>query len=148
MTKLEPRNDGVTNTLTSVQKDNLLADAQREEPARTMAKDAQQAMAEQLQYFYDDEGHLCFINEEGKTVYFRIRKLTERECFRLMGLRDDEIDKLQAAGIPRSQQYKLAGNSIVVDVMGGNERHNGIFGNLFFPHEAEQADRHGQLSLF
>lgn len=45
---------------------------------------------------------------------FRIRKLTERECFRLMDVSDSDIDKTQAAGISRSQQYKLAGNSIVV----------------------------------
>jgi len=48
---------------------------------------------------------------------YRIRKLTPRECFRLQGVRDPEIDKIQAAGISDAQQYKLAGNSIVVDVM-------------------------------
>lgn len=45
---------------------------------------------------------------------FRVRKLTERECFRLMDLPDDYIDKIKAAGVCRTQQYKLAGNSIVV----------------------------------
>lgn len=54
-----------------------------------------------------------------------IRKLTPRECFRLMGLYDTDIDKIQAAGISNSQQYKLAGNSIVVDVL------EAIFSNLF-----------------
>ena len=48
---------------------------------------------------------------------FRIRKLTPRECFRLMGVDDADIDKIQAAGISNSAQYKLAGNSIVVDVL-------------------------------
>ena len=48
---------------------------------------------------------------------YRIRKLTPRECFRLMGMRDDDIDKIQAAGISNTQQYKMAGNSIVVDVL-------------------------------
>lgn len=48
---------------------------------------------------------------------FRIRKLTPRECFRLMGVDDNDIDKIQAAGISNSAQYKLAGNSIVVDVL-------------------------------
>ena len=56
---------------------------------------------------------------------FRIRKLTPRECFRLMGMRDDDIDKIQAAGISNTQQYKMAGNSIVVDVL------EAIFKNLF-----------------
>ena len=48
---------------------------------------------------------------------FRIRKLTPRECFRLMGVSDADIDKIQASGISNSSQYKLAGNSIVVDVL-------------------------------
>ena len=48
---------------------------------------------------------------------FRIRKLTPRECFRLMGMDETDIDKIQAAGISNSGQYKLAGNSIVVDVL-------------------------------
>lgn len=48
---------------------------------------------------------------------FRIRKLTPRECFRLMGVDDADIDKIQASGISNSSQYKLAGNSIVVDVL-------------------------------
>ena len=56
---------------------------------------------------------------------FRIRKLTPRECFRLMGMRDADIDKIQEAGISNTQQYKLAGNSIVVDVL------EAIFKNLF-----------------
>ena len=56
---------------------------------------------------------------------FRIRKLTPRECFRLMGMRDSDIDKIQEAGISNTQQYKLAGNSIVVDVL------EAIFKNLF-----------------
>ena len=58
-------------------------------------------------------------------VDFRIRKLTPRECFRLMGMRDDDIDKIQNAGISNTQQYKMAGNSIVVDVL------EAIFKNLF-----------------
>lgn len=56
---------------------------------------------------------------------FRIRKLTPRECFRLMGVGESNIDKIQAAGISNTQQYKLAGNSIVVPVL------EGIFRNLF-----------------
>lgn len=55
--------------------------------------------------------------EELKGKKFRIRKLTPKECFRLMGVDDKDIDKIQAAGISNSGQYKLAGNSIVVDVL-------------------------------
>ena len=47
----------------------------------------------------------------------RVRRLTPRELFRLMGVRDAQIDTIQAAGISNSQQAKLAGNSIVVDVL-------------------------------
>jgi DNA (cytosine-5)-methyltransferase 1 len=47
----------------------------------------------------------------------RIRKLTPREYFRLMGVDDADIDTIQSAGISNSQQYKMAGNSIVVDVL-------------------------------
>lgn len=55
--------------------------------------------------------------KELKGKKFRIRKLTPRECFRLMGVDDKDIDKIQAAGVSNSAQYKLAGNSIVVDVL-------------------------------
>ena len=61
----------------------------------------------------------------GTTDGFRIRKLTPRECFRLMGVSDADIDKIQAAGISKSQQYKMAGNSIVVNCLAA------IFRQLF-----------------
>lgn len=48
---------------------------------------------------------------------FRIRKLTPTECFRLMDVTDDDIVKVQSAGISNSKQYKLAGNSICVNVL-------------------------------
>ena len=48
---------------------------------------------------------------------YRIRKLTPRECFRLMGMKDDDIDKIQEAGISNTQQYKMAGNSICIPVL-------------------------------
>lgn len=53
----------------------------------------------------------------GATDGYRIRKLTPRECFRLMGVSESDIDKIQGAGISNTQQYKMAGNSIVVDVL-------------------------------
>ena len=60
---------------------------------------------------------------------YRIRKLTPRECFRLMGC-DEEISN--------SQQYKLAGNSIVVDVL------YHLFRKMFVETENESQ----QLTLF
>ena len=66
----------------------------------------------------------------------RIRKLTPRECFRLMGVSDKDIDTIQAAGMSRSQQYKLAGNSIVVNCLAA------IFRQLFVGNfnEAQQLE--------
>lgn len=45
-----------------------------------------------------------------------IRKLTERECFRLMDVSEADIEILTGGGISRTQLRKLAGNSIVVNV--------------------------------
>lgn len=67
--------------------------------------------------------------EDGRFAWIRIRKLTPRECFRLMDVDEHYIDKIQAAGISDSQQYKMAGNSIVVACM------EGMFYNLFSEEE-------------
>lgn len=56
---------------------------------------------------------------------YKIRKMTPKECFRLMGVSDADIEKMQSVGISDSQLYKMAGNSIVVDVM------EGIFTRMF-----------------
>ena len=55
----------------------------------------------------------------------RIRKLTPRDCMRLMGVSDADFDKMREAGISDTQLYKLAGNSIVVPVL------EGIFTQMF-----------------
>lgn len=74
-----------------------------------------------------------YVKEGGSKLHrkgdypFRIRKLTPRECFRLMGLQDDDIDIIQSANISNSQMYHMAGNSIVVNVL------DGIFENMFYP---------------
>lgn len=48
----------------------------------------------------------------------RVRKLTPREGFRLMGLKDNQISKIIKSGlISNSKMYMLAGNSIVVPVI-------------------------------
>lgn len=73
--RLEQNTQGVSNCLTSVQKDNLLLENQ-----------------------------------------YRIRKLTPRECGRLMGVSDEDISKMAAVN-SNTQLYKQFGNSIVVDVM-------------------------------
>lgn len=68
-------------------------------------------------------GYKIFETDMGKI--YRIRKLTPRECFRLMGVSDADVDKIRDAGISESQQYKMAGNSIVVQVL------EGIFTQMF-----------------
>lgn len=56
----------------------------------------------------------------------RIRKLTPKECWRLMGFADEDVEKA-AEVCSNSQLYKQAGNSIVVNVL------MAIFGELFVP---------------
>ena len=46
----------------------------------------------------------------------RVRKLTPRECWRLMGFSDDDFNKAKKVNSDR-QLYKQAGNSIVVNVL-------------------------------
>jgi DNA (cytosine-5)-methyltransferase 1 len=77
--------------------------------------------------------------KQGVVTNYRIRKLTPRECFRLMGVNDADIDKIQAVGISNSQQYKMAGNSIVVD----NLYH--IFRTMFVDKPTKRVK---QLTLF
>jgi DNA (cytosine-5)-methyltransferase 1 len=71
-------------------------------------------------------------------INYRIRKLTPREVFRLMGVTETNIDKIQNSGVSQSQQYKMAGNSIVVDVL------EHIFRKMF----VDTAQESQQLSLF
>lgn len=61
---------------------------------------------------------------EPEAKSFRVRKLTPRECYRLMGFTDEQFNKSQVFSSD-SQLYKQAGNSIVVDVL------YYIFGKLF-----------------
>lgn len=50
------------------------------------------------------------------TLNYRIRKLTPKECGRLMGVRDKDIDTMEV-NQSNSSQYHLYGDSIVVDVL-------------------------------
>ena len=86
-----PRTDGVSNTLSTSTKDNMLA-----VPELRM-----------------EDG--CMVDKEGRK--YRIRKLTPTECFRLQDVSDEDIEKMKQAGIAKTNLYKLAGNSIVVSCM-------------------------------
>ena len=68
-----------------------------------------------------------FISEvDERLESLRIRKLTPKECWRLMGFKDEEFERAKSAGISNTQLYRQAGNSIVVDTLV-----NGVFKYLF-----------------
>lgn len=93
----------------------------------------EQRCDEGLRFFKDNVcGTIRTINSGGdKRVIettnseIRIRKLTPTECFRIMGVSSDDISKIQSKKISDTQQYKLAGNSIVVNVL------EELFKNMF-----------------
>lgn len=110
--KYSPRIDGVSNTLSTSTKDNMLA-----MPELRM-----------------QDG--CMVDKDGHK--YRIRKLTPTECFRLMDVEDEDIEKMKSAGIAKTNLYKLAGNSIVVSCM------YHLFRKLFIDKESETE----QLQIF
>ena len=57
---------------------------------------------------------ICHVDAE-----YRVRKLTPKECWRLMGFSDEDFEKAATAGVSNAQLYKQAGNSIVVPVLEG-----------------------------
>ena len=61
---------------------------------------------------YKDPKIVKFLNQ-GLTI----RKLTLKECWRLMGFDDNDIDICIDNGISNTQLYKQAGNSIVVPIL-------------------------------
>ncbi len=68
------------------------------------------------------------LRDKGKLMdkkKLRIRRLTPRECFRLMDFDDEDFDKVKDIN-SNSQLYRQAGNSIVVKCL------EEIFKNLFF----------------
>jgi DNA (cytosine-5)-methyltransferase 1 len=56
---------------------------------------------------------------------YKIRRLTPKECWRLMGFDDTDFEKAKNVPMSNAQLYKQAGNSIVVNVL------EKIFKNLF-----------------
>lgn len=91
---------------------------------------------------YSTEGVACTIaatrfSNPRYLMKNRIRKLTEIECLRLMGVSDEDASKIRSVNSAR-QTYKQAGNSIVVDVMVA------IFDNLF----NKQGQMSGQMSIY
>lgn len=56
----------------------------------------------------------CVVNGGAEEMY-RIRKLTEVECMRLMGFKDEDIQKVKDIGMSNTQMYKQSGNGIVTN---------------------------------
>lgn len=63
-----------------------------------------------------DTAHTGGIMEKYENGKLRIRKLTPKECWRLMGFKDEDFEKAEAVN-SNTQLYKQAGNSIVVNVL-------------------------------
>jgi DNA (cytosine-5)-methyltransferase 1 len=102
--RLELNLNGTSNSLTTVQKDNVVVCEQRND--------------EGLRFFKDGIcGTIRTIADGGDKRVIRnqtIRRLTPRECFRLMDFPDTFTWP-----VSNSQAYKQAGNSIVVAVLAG-----------------------------
>lgn len=154
--QLELNKEGTSNTITTVEKDNYVL-----EPKITIDKEVKPSVAKNFEREKEeilksdkeiyqaqcDSGWQD--NKIGLKVsptirannsdtfaldkQYRIRKLTPRECFRLMGFKDEQFDKIK--DVSNAQLYKQAGNSIVVNVL------EAIFRQLFL------ADHTGQKQI-
>ena len=99
--QLELNTQGVVNALTTVQKDNLVM-----EEKGAKQNDEEKRIREIWKPASDKQGARSY----------RIRKLTPREVWRLMGYTDEDFDKAAAVN-SQTQLYKQAGNAIVKQVL-------------------------------
>ena len=118
--RLEPNTTNCANTLTTVQKDNYILEPKVIDDTVGFYDEPR---------IYDETVPTLRAERYGLKVTecnpeLRIRKLTPKECFRLMGFSDEDFDSIH--GISNAQLYKMAGNSIVVNVL------EEIFKSLFF----------------
>ena len=124
--EMELRTDGVSNTLSTVQKDNYICEksivAMRgrnpENPSdRTLGSPTEQRLEPNSQGICNT---LTSVQKDNmvleKYSKYRIRKLTPQECWRLMDFTDEDFEKASAVN-SQTQLYKQAGNSIVVNVL-------------------------------
>lgn len=140
----EVREDGITNTLSTVQKDNQLAVKVSEATKQGYAecrvgvdtvnlsvpgsKTRRERVGKEIANTLDtscNQGIFVQVSEElivyavwyeKYQCYIAIRKLTPRECFRLQGWSDDYFEKAQFVNSD-SQLYKQAGNGVTVTVI-------------------------------
>lgn len=109
--------DGLSNTLTTVQKDNYVVVPKLLGGIGEMKSNSGTQWYQQDR-IYDDK---CAISVTTSfNPYYkdnlRIRKLTPKECFRLMGVKDQDFEKI-AQNQSNASLYHLAGDSIVVNVL-------------------------------
>lgn len=109
----------------------------------------EQRCDEGLRFFKDNVcGAIRTINSGGdKRVIeiepnFRIRRLTPRECLRLQGVSDRDIDKMISIGLSDSSLYKLAGNSIAKNVL------DALHINMFKSKGIRKLSKNEKLRLF
>ena len=125
--RLEPNAQGMCNSLTTVQKDNMVLIKQATKSGSIECEvggcfDASYPESETRRGRVQDNGNTCpTLTAQNQDIVridlnYRIRKLTPRECGRLMGVSDEDISKMAAVN-SNTQLYNQFGNSIVVDVM-------------------------------
>lgn len=121
---LEPNEDGITNTLTTVTKDNylLIKNATKQgylvanpgdgiDYSRTNSKTRRGRVQKEMSHTLTTIDYECVLEKN-----LRIRKLTPREYWRLMGFTDQQFERAEKVN-SNTQLYKQAGNSIVVNVL-------------------------------
>lgn len=141
--RLEINYSGTSNTLTTVQKDNYLVEwIIPDTDILENMDDSAIFVKRKINEYIEENGYLpemfnpynkqkivdiaptqttqCGTSTSSAAVIvknnFRIRKLTPKECWRLMGIDDECFDKAQQVN-SNSQLYKQAGNGIVVNVL-------------------------------
>lgn len=125
--RLEVNTQGTSNCLTSVQKDNMVLIKQATKNGYIECEvggcfDSSYPESKTRRGRVQNNGNCCLtITAQNQDIVriepnYRIRKLTPKECGRLMGVSDEDIDKMAAVN-SNTQLYKQFGNSIVVDVM-------------------------------
>ena len=117
--RLEMNKDGLVNTLTTVQKDNLVLEQDcKIKKVGQISNDGSQygtVVSEKGLFPTISAGTHGYANPHIMTKY-RIRKLTPKECWRLMGYTDEDFEKA-ASQVSNTQLYKTAGNAIVKQVL-------------------------------
>ena len=115
--KLKFKVSKLSNTITTVQKDNLIAIPVLTPDRINKRQNGRRFKTEGEPMFTLDVADRHGVLFEDDTDNLRIRKLTPRECWRLQGFPDWAFDKAKDAGVSNSQLYKQAGNSVTVPLM-------------------------------